>query len=105
MTIETSALSALRGRLLDLRADLLAQLTAAEHTDAGLLALVGNVSAALDALDTVPDDAAPAQRVVVVDDGHTISLALFTEAGRVAAVALDPVRAVQLANRLLDAAA
>jgi hypothetical protein len=48
------ALAALRSRLLALRADTLAQLAEAEALNGGMLALLGNVGAALDALDTVP---------------------------------------------------
>ena len=46
----------LRGRLLDLRRrtlDLLAERSADEITDAGLLALVGNIQATLVAIDEV----------------------------------------------------
>jgi hypothetical protein len=43
-------------------------------------------------------------RAVVSDDGREIRLTVYSEAGCVAAVALDPVRAVGLAAKLIEAA-
>jgi hypothetical protein len=48
------ATAALRARLLALRDDALRQLAEADHLDGGLLALVGNVGAALAAIDAEP---------------------------------------------------
>src|ERR1700676_2013267 len=95
------ALTALRDRLICLRADIAAQLTAADVLDAGRLVLLGNVGAALDA---VPTDAVPAARVVLVDDGETIQLVAYAEAIPVAAVPLSPQRAIALARGLIAAA-
>lgn len=50
-------------------------------------------------------EAEPFARAVVADPpGEPIRLALYAEDGRAAVVALDPVRAVDLARELLDAA-
>jgi hypothetical protein len=50
-------------------------------------------------------DAEPMVRAVVADAyGEPIALTLYGEGGRAAAVALDPLRAVDLARELLDAA-
>jgi hypothetical protein len=46
----------------------------------------------------------PAARAVVSDDGLTISLTVYTEAGDAVPVALLPVRAVALAGELIEAA-
>ncbi len=46
----------------------------------------------------------PAARAVVSDDGSTIWLTAYTEAGAAVPVALLPVRAVALARELLTAA-
>jgi hypothetical protein len=40
---------------------------------------------------------------VVSDDGREIRLTFYSEAGAVATVALDPVRARALAGRLIEA--
>ena len=46
----------------------------------------------------------PAARAVVSDDGSTISLTSYTEAGAAVLVALAPLRAVALADELIRAA-
>jgi hypothetical protein len=94
----------LRPRLLVLRADALDRLAEADGIDGGMLALLGNVGAALDALDAVPVDAAPVERAVVVDDGTAIRLVLYDAAGAVAAVVIEPARAVRLAGELIASA-
>ena len=45
-----------------------------------------------------------AVRAVVSDDGETISLTVYTEAGDAVPVVLGPVRAVALAGELIEAA-
>jgi hypothetical protein len=70
----------------------------------GHLPLIAGINAALDALDGMPIAADVASRAVVSDDGREIRLTLYAEAGAVAAVVLDPVRAVALAQRLIAAA-
>jgi hypothetical protein len=52
----------------------------------------------------MPAEAEPAVRAAVSDDGTRIGLTLYSEAGAVAAVELDPIRAATLAGRLLLAA-
>jgi hypothetical protein len=102
--VTVEALVALRDRLAALRDDVLRQLAEGDGIDGGMLALFGNTAAALDALDTMPAEVVSAERVVVADDGVTIKLVSYTEAGAVAAVALDPRRAVHLAGDLIAAA-
>ena len=59
----------------------------------------------LAALDELPKDALPASRVVVSgDDGQSIRLALFTEAGVAAAVEPDPTGAMAIARDLINTA-
>jgi hypothetical protein len=96
----------LRERLAAMRESLAAGLSCAPHIDGGHLALLGHVGTALSALDAIqPDgDAAPASRVVVIDDGETLRLTLYDGRGQVAAMALDPRRCVQLAGDLIRAA-
>ena len=96
----------LRERLLTMREGLVDGLGSASHIDGGHLALLGHVGTALAALDaSAPDgDAAPAGRVVVIDDGTTLRLTLYDSAGPVATVVLDTRRCVQLAGDLIRAA-
>ena len=100
----TAEPSALRDRLLALRDDVLRQLAKADHLDSGLLALLGNVGAALAALDAAPEDVEPAERAVVVDDGNSIALVVYRGAAAVASVTLSPQRAVGIAVDLGSAA-
>ena len=94
----------LRERLLTMRESLVEGLGSAPHIDGGHLALLGHVGTALSALNAIPPDcAAPASRIVVIDDGTTIRLTLYDSDGSVAAVALDTRRAVQLAGDLIRA--
>jgi hypothetical protein len=43
-------------------------------------------------------------RAVLADDGQTIRLAIFSQAGEAAAVELSPIAAMTLAGKLLDSA-
>jgi hypothetical protein len=97
----------LRDRLLALRVDVLRQLAESEAIDGGLLALLGNVGAAITAIDAaspVAADAEPNARAVVSDDGTEIRLTLYAENGAVFAVPIAPGRAVALAGELIAAA-
>ena len=69
----------------------------------GHLPLIAGINAALDALDTMPGEGAAAARAAVSADSREIRLTLYSEAGAVATVALDPVRATALAGRLIGA--
>jgi hypothetical protein len=101
----TPMTDALRTRLLALRADALEQLGDGDSIDAGLLALIANAGAALDALDRVPDDAEAAARAIVTNIPDTpVRPTLYSHEGRVAAVDLAPVRAIALAGELIRAA-
>jgi hypothetical protein len=95
--------AALRARLLYMRAELVEMLVRKGVPDGGMIALLGSVGAALDALDRAPVDAEPAARAVVSEDGNRTVLMLYREDGAAAAVELDPEHAVELARRLLDA--
>jgi hypothetical protein len=64
----------------------------------GQLPRIAAIDAAIAALDEVPADAEPASRHVVSDDGKVIRLTLYTETGVVAAIELDPIRAITLAG-------
>jgi hypothetical protein len=55
-------------------------------------------------LDGMPIESEVASRAVVSDDGREIRLTLYAEAGATAAIVLDPVLAVALAQRLIAAA-
>jgi hypothetical protein len=55
-------------------------------------------------LDSMSDETTSVGRAVVSDDGSTIRLTLYSEAGAVAATVLDPIRAIALAQRLITAA-
>src|SRR5688500_17275718 len=94
--------------LLDMRAGLVEQLADADHLDAGMLALLGDVGAALAALDATGDcsaaSARTSERAVVSDDGRDIRLVSYIGGAAVASVEMDAVRAVRLAHDLLDAA-
>jgi hypothetical protein len=106
---EPATVSNTRARLLALRADLLRQLAEVDNLDGGQLALLGHVGAALAAIDAEPGERAehgvPMSRAVVTDGpGLPITLTLYGEDGKAAAVELQPIPAVMLANRLLSAA-
>jgi hypothetical protein len=75
-----------RQRLVELRHQLVADLGC--QVDGGTLALLGNVQGALVAIDALPgsDEVAPADRVVIADDGERITLTLYREAEAVAVV-------------------
>jgi hypothetical protein len=87
-----------------MRDDTLGRMLRRGAVEPGQLPLIGGINAALDTLDSVPIEAEEAARAVVSDDGREIRLTLYAEAGAVATVALDPVRAVALAGRLIAAA-
>ncbi len=89
---------ALRDRLLRLRSSALDQLAAADHLDAGMLAVLANVGAALAALDQVTiTDAEQADRAVVTDvPGDAIRLTSCAGSDAMAVGELHPVRAVRL---------
>jgi hypothetical protein len=93
---------ALRSRLEKLEGELIEKL-AREEIGGGFLAMLGQVGAALDALDRMPAEAEPAVRAAVSDDGTRIRLSLYSEAGAEAAVTLTPIRAIGLSHRLIEA--
>jgi hypothetical protein len=49
--------------------------------DGGMIALLGSVGAALEAVDCTPVEAEPADRAVVSDDGNRTLLTLYREDG------------------------
>jgi hypothetical protein len=70
----------------------------------GQLPRIAAIDAAIAALEERPTEWAPASRAVVRDDGQTIRMTLYAETGAVAAVELDPIRAVTRAGKLINAA-
>jgi hypothetical protein len=92
-------IDAMREHLLAMRAEELGRVI--RDGRAPLLAVI---ETALARLNEIPAEAHPSSRAVVSDDGRTIRLALYADTGAVAAVVLDPVYAIGLANRLLAAA-
>jgi hypothetical protein len=99
-----SGTARLRDRLIELRDDVLNRMLRRGAVEPGHLPLIAGINATLDAIDEMPVGAETAARAVVGDDGREITLTLYADAGAVAAVALDPVRAVALAQRLIAAA-
>ena len=95
----TDPLDAAKERLIKMREKDIARMFRS-----GQLPQIAAINAVLAVLDEVPIDAKPAGRAVVSDDGKTIRLALYAETGAVAAVELDPTRAIALAGKLIDAA-
>jgi hypothetical protein len=91
----------LRKRLTELRAEALECTVRRGTVEPGHLPLIAGVAAALDALASMPIEAEAAARAVVSDDGREIRLTLYGEAGAIASMALDPVRAIALAGRLI----
>jgi hypothetical protein len=98
---QTTAHDRLRERLAELHAGMLGRMIARGAVEPGHLPLLAGINAALDSL---PIEAETAARAVVSDDGREIRLALYNEAGAVAAVVLSPVHAVALAGGLIEAA-
>jgi hypothetical protein len=97
----------LRDRVRALQRGALAQLARSDRIDNGMLRLVADTAATLAALDTEAANAlAPERdaRAVVLDDGVTLTLAVFTADRQAACAVLTAAGAVQLARRLLDAA-
>ena len=101
----TEDVTALRDRLLRLRASTFRQLSAADHLDAGLLAVLGNVGAALVALDQMAVGVSEGGRVVATDDGSEIRIALYDPAGTIATAPISAQWALALAGQLVSAAA
>ena len=95
----TDPLDAAKERLIKMREKDIARMFRS-----GQLPQIAAINAVLAVLDEVPIDAKPAGRAVVSDDGKTIRLALYAKTGAVAAVELDPTRAIALAGKLIDAA-
>jgi hypothetical protein len=62
------------------------------------------IDAMLAVLDEIPTGAVPATRAVVADDDEEIRLTLYAEEGAVASAALDPIAAIGLAGKLIEAA-
>ena len=91
-----------RQRLVELRAGLLADMD--RQIEAGPLALLTGISAALAAIDSEDLPAEPVTRAVVSDDDGQIRLTLYLDDGEAMAVVLAPVRAVALAGELIQAA-
>lgn len=98
-----TGLAELRERLIAMRASLVEGMAASPTLDSGMLALLGNVGAALDALDLVGAAGPSSDRAVVADDGETIALGIYRGPETVAVVPLDASRALILAAKLLDA--
>jgi len=93
-------LDAARERLLAMRDEEFARILKQNPSPA--LAVITELLAALDEL---PNDAQPASRAVVSDNGQTIRLTLYSDdAGAAAAVELDPIGAVAVATELLASA-
>jgi hypothetical protein len=86
--------------LIALRTELAAAIMAGDRIEPGFLAMLAHADAAIGVLDRLPvDDAEPAARVVVADDGDEIRLALYRQNGEAAAVVgLPPLRALALAG-------
>jgi hypothetical protein len=95
-----SALDSAKERLLEMRNEVIAGVI---REGPGRYQ-VAAIDTALAAIDEAPADAEPASRAVVSDDGKVIRLTLYVETGAVAAVELDPIRAITLAAELIDAA-
>jgi hypothetical protein len=92
--------------LIALRTELAAAIMAGDRIEPGFLAMLAYADAAIGVLDSLPvDDAEPAARAVVADDGQMIRLTLYRQNGEAAAtIELQPLRALALAGDLLDAA-
>jgi hypothetical protein len=90
-----------RQRLVEMRSGLLADMD--RQIEAGQLALLAGINAALGAIDGEAVPADPAARVVVSDDGQ-IRLTLYRDDGAAFATPIAPGRAVALAGELIAAA-
>ena len=95
-------MSDLRARLYHMRAGLVGRL--AKRIEGGDLALLGTVHGAIEAVAAVPEEAAPAARAAVTDDGEVIRLSFYSADGASCGLELDPAHAVDLAGRLFAAA-
>lgn len=100
----------LRERLVEMRAGLIEGLTTAPHIDGGYLRLLGDVCAALAAVDAarapkgVTTIVIPlAERAIVADDGRSIHLTMYRGAETLAGASLTPLRALQLGHELIAA--
>jgi hypothetical protein len=97
--IGSNQLDTARERLLKMRDEELACMIRR-----GQLPRIDAINTALAALDEVPADCEPASHAEVSDDGKTTRLMLYVETGAVAAVELNPIRAIALARELIEAA-
>jgi hypothetical protein len=104
MTGDPDAISRLREKLVEMRADALDRMIRRGSVEPGHLPLIAGIKAVIDTLDSMPVAAEPATRAVVSDDSEPIRLTLYSEAGALAAAELTPAYAIALAGRLLDAA-
>jgi hypothetical protein len=96
-----------KGGLLEAPRDRLLRMRDAEFARMmrlGQLPRIAAIDAALAAFEEAPTEWEPASRSVVSDDGQTIRLTLYAETGTIAAVDLDPIRAITLAGKLIDGA-
>jgi hypothetical protein len=100
------AFDKLHGRLTTMRAELVERL-ARDGIEGGTLTLLPGVNAAIEACGAATadhHDLARADRVILADDGSTITLALYTAAGAIGSASLSPRRTVALAGELITAA-
>jgi hypothetical protein len=63
-----------------------------------------NINAAIEAVEGIPVGVKPVTRSALTDDGEVPGLTLYAEAGAIARLKLDPVRAVAFASKLIKAA-
>ena len=97
------AAAELRRALLELRGQALDALLR-NGIDPEMLAVLGAATAALDALDRLPNAASPVSRAIVANDADGLRLILFDQKARGASISLDPAAAISLAGDLLKAA-
>jgi hypothetical protein len=94
-----------RRQLIEMRSRLISNLE--ERIEGGALSLLSAVNGALSAIDaeTLTGDVEPMQRAVVTEaPGLPIHLTLYPEEGRAAVIDLSPMRAIIVANNLIEAA-
>ena len=70
----------------------------------GASPMIFAINAALTPVEEAATEAEPASRVMISEDGPTIRLTRHAETGTVAAVELDPIRAITLAGELINKA-
>ena len=93
----------MRARMVDLQQNLVTEMVASGFSS-GVGALLAGINAPLDALDKAPVEAEAGERAIVADDNRTIMLTIYREEEALAAIALDPARAVGLSGKLAAAA-